>query len=260
MEAIRLISLATLLSLLLLPGCSHCPRNDDSLYQVSTIDALLVGIYDGCTTFANLKRNGDFGIGTFDALDGEMIGLDGTFYQAQADGTVLPVADTAKTPFALVKFFAPENTLPLAAAADLTSLMAQLDALLPSTNYFYALKIEGTFPAIKIRSVPAQQKPYPGLAEAASRQTVYRFQAISGTIVGFRTPGFAKGINLPGYHFHFISADRKVGGHLLDCRIDAALLSLDKVRELHLALPENSEFSRGKLGQDHGRDLEKAER
>ncbi|RQW85732.1 MAG: acetolactate decarboxylase [Geobacter sp.] len=260
MKALRLITLVSVFSLFLLPGCSHCNRKDDSIYQASTIDALLVGTYDGSTSFADLKRNGDFGIGTFDALDGEMIALDGTFYQAKADGTVLPVADSARTPFAVVKFFAPETTLPLAAAPDLNNLMRQLDALLPSANYFYALKIEGTFPAIKVRSVPAQQKPYPGLAEAASRQTVFQFQALSGTIVGFRTPGFAKGINLPGYHFHFISADRKIGGHLLDCRIDNALLSLDKVSELHLALPENAEFSRGDLGQDHGRDLEKAER
>lgn len=260
MKTIRLISLGALLSLLLLPGCSHCSRKVDSLYQASTIDALLVGIYDGSTTFADLKRNGDFGLGTFDALDGEMIALDGNFYQAKADGTVLPVADTARTPFAVVKFFIPETTLPLAAVADLTSLMRQLDALLPTPNYFYALKIEGTFPALKVRSVPAQQKPYPGLAAAASRQAVFLLQEISGTIVGFRTPGFAKGINLPGYHFHFISDDRKVGGHLLDCRFDTALLSLDEVRELHLALPENSEFSRGNLGQDHGCDLEKAER
>lgn len=260
MKAIRLITLVSVFSLLLLQGCSHCNRKDDSIYQASTIDALLVGIYDGSTTFADLKRNGDFGIGTFDALDGEMIALDGTFYQARADGKVLPVADSTRTPFAVVKFFAPETTFPLAAAPDLNNLMRQLDALLPSANYFYALKIEGTFPAIKVRSVPAQQKPYPGLAEAASRQSVFQFQALSGTIVGFRTPGFAKGINLPGYHFHFISTDRKIGGHLLDCRIDNALLSLDKVSELRLALPENTEFSRGNLGQDHGLDLEKAER
>jgi acetolactate decarboxylase len=260
MKTIRLLPLVVLLSLFLMPGCSHCNRKADSLYQASTIDALLVGIYDGSTSFADLKRNGDFGIGTFDALDGEMIALDGTFYQAKADGTVLPVADTARTPFAVVKFFAPDTTLPLAASPDLNSLMQQLDALLPTPNYFYAIKIEGTFPAIKVRSVPAQIKPYPGLAEAASRQAVFQYRTIPGTIVGFKTPGFAKGINLPGYHFHFISADRKSGGHLLDCRIDNALLSLDRALELRLALPDNAAFARGNLGQDHGRDLEKAER
>ncbi|MGA7826348.1 MAG: acetolactate decarboxylase [Geobacteraceae bacterium] len=260
MKTIRLISLATLLTLCLLPGCSHCSRKTDTLYQASTIDALLVGIYDGSTTFADLKRNGDFGLGTFDALDGEMIALDGSFYQAKADGTVLPVADTARTPFAVVKFFSPDKTLPLAESANLASLMRQLDTILPTPNYFYAIKIEGTFPSIKIRSVPRQKKPYPGLAEAASHQSVFRYQNITGTIVGFRTPGFAKGINLPGYHFHFISADRKIGGHLLECRINKALLSYDKALGLRLALPENAEFARGNLGKDHGRALERAER
>jgi acetolactate decarboxylase len=260
MKTSRLIVAVSIFTVLLLPGCSHCNRKAESLFQASTIDALLVGIYDGSTSFADLKRNGDFGLGTFDSLDGEMIALDGMFFQAKADGTVLPVADTARTPFAVVKFYSPDQMLPLAASPNLASLMQQLDTMLPSPNYFYAIKIEGTFPAIKIRSVPAQKKPYPGLAEAASRQAVFQHQAISGTIVGFRTPGFAKGINLPGYHFHFISVDRKVGGHLLDCRINQALLSYDKALELRLALPENTEFSRGNLGQDHGRALEKAER
>jgi acetolactate decarboxylase len=260
MKTIRLISLATLLALCLLPGCSHCTRKSDTLYQASTIDALLVGIYDGSTTFADLKRNGDFGLGTFDALDGEMIALNGYFYQAKADGTVLPVADTATTPFAVVKFFSPDMTLPLADSADLASLMRKLDMILPTPNYFYAIKIEGTFPSIKIRSVPGQKKPYPGLAEAASHQAIFQFQDVTGIIVGFRTPVFAKGINLPGYHFHFISADRKIGGHLLDCRINKARLSYDKTLELRLALPENAEFARGHLGQDHGQALEKAER
>lgn len=228
--------------------------------QTSTIDALLAGIYDGSTTFADLKRNGDFGIGTFDSLDGEMIAIDGTVYQAKADGTVHPVEDTARTPFAVVKFFSPDTKLPLSESPDLNSLLKELDTILPTPNYFYAIRIEGTFPAIKVRSVPAQKKPYPGLAEAASRQAVFQYHTITGTIIGFRTPGFVKGINLPGYHFHFISTDRKSGGHLLDCRIDKAALSLDRALELRLALPENAAFARGNLGQDHGRDLEKAER
>ncbi|MDD2336174.1 MAG: acetolactate decarboxylase [Geobacteraceae bacterium] len=260
MKPSRLIALFPLLILVLLAGCSHCGRRTDTLYQASTIDALLVGIYDGTTTFAELKRHGNFGIGTFDSLDGEMIAIDGTFYQAKADGTVFPVDDSAKTPFAVVKFFSPGTKLPLSGSRDLNSLMMELDTMLPTHNYFYAIRIEGTFPAIKVRSVPAQQKPYPGLAEAASKQSVFQFSTITGTIVGFRTPNFARGVNLPGYHFHFISADRKVGGHLLDCRIDDADLYLDRALELHIALPENAEFAQGNLGQDHGQDLEKAER
>lgn len=52
--------------------------SDDILYQVSTINALLEGIYDGDTSYGELKQHGDFGIGTFSGLDGGMIELDGT--------------------------------------------------------------------------------------------------------------------------------------------------------------------------------------
>lgn len=260
MKLVRLVTLFPLFILVLSAGCSHCQRATDALYQSSTIDALLVGIYDGTTTFADLQKNGDFGLGTFNALNGEMIAIDGSFYQAKADGTVLPVAGTTMTPFAVVKFFSPDIRRTISGTRDLQSLMKALDDIIPSANYFYAIRIDGTFPTVTIRSVPAQQKPYPGLAEAARQQAVFHLRNIPGTILGFRTPEFAKGINLPGYHFHFIAADRTSGGHLLDCRIDDAVLSLDKALELRLALPENIEFARGALGRDHGKALEQAER
>ncbi len=260
MKLARFVTLFPLLMLMLSAGCSHCNRATDAIYQASTIDALLVGIYDGATTFSELKENGDFGLGTFNALDGEMIAIDGSFYQAKADGTVVPVAGSTLTPFAVVKFFSPDTRRTISGARDLKDLMKKLDATIPSPNYFYAIRIDGAFPSITVRSVPAQQKPYPGLAEAVHRQTVFHFQNITGTILGFRTPDFAKGINLPGYHFHFIAADRSSGGHVLDCRIDDAVLSLDRSHELRLALPGNVEFARGKLGRDHGKALERAER
>lgn len=260
MKLFRLVTLFPVFILALSAGCSHCNHATDSLYQASTIDALLVGIYDGATTFADLQKNGDFGLGTFNALDGEMIAIDGFFYQAKADGTVLPVKETTRTPFAVVKFFSPDRRRTISGVRDLQSLMEALDTIIPTPNYFYAIRIDGTFPSVTVRSVPAQQKPYPGLAEAARRQTVFHLHDIPGTILGFRTPDFAKGINLPGYHFHFIAEDRSSGGHLLDCRVDDAVLSLDKALELHLALPENAGFARGALGRDHGEALERAER
>jgi acetolactate decarboxylase len=250
-----ILSLAFFLS-----GCAHNGRGTDTLYQASTINALMEGVYDGTTTIAELKDNGDFGIGTFDALDGEMVGMDGVFYQVKADGTVLTVADDARTPFAVVKSFSPGVIVPISGSRDLDGLMRELDALLPTKNTFYAIRIEGTFPRIKARSVPAQRKPYPGLAEAARNQSVFEFSHIRGTIIGFRSPEFVQGINLPGYHFHFISADRKAGGHLLGCLIEGATVALDETGDFRLALPESAEFRRSDLGRDRRRELDKAER
>ena len=95
----------------------NAPATDhDTLYQVSTIDALMQGVFDGVQPVGELKRHGDFGIGTFDALDGEMIVLDGVVYQAKADGRIYPVKDSATTPFATVTHFTKDRTAATAAA------------------------------------------------------------------------------------------------------------------------------------------------
>jgi acetolactate decarboxylase len=260
MKAISCAAVLLLSAALLLTGCAHHGRRTEALYQTSTINALVEGVYDGTTTFGELKKNGDFGIGTFDALDGEMVGVDGVFYQVKSDGTVLFVGDDARTPFAVVKFFSPGKTVKISGSRDLDGLMRELDALLPTRNAFYAVRIEGTFPRLKARSVPAQHKPYPGLAEAVKKQSVFEFSDIRGTIIGFRSPDFVQGINLPGYHFHFISEDRKVGGHLLGCRIEDATVLLDETGEFHLRLPESDEFRQSNLGRDSRGELDKAER
>ena len=73
-----------------LAGCTVKTANPladgETLVQVSTIDAILNGLYEGMTDFKTLQTYGDFGIGTFVGLDGEMISLDGRFYQVKADG------------------------------------------------------------------------------------------------------------------------------------------------------------------------------
>jgi acetolactate decarboxylase len=260
MKGIRSTAFLLVSAAIFLAGCAHHGQRTDTLYQASTIDALMEGVYDGTTSFGELRKNGDFGIGTFHALDGEMIGLDGVFYQVKADGTVLPVPDDARTPFAVVKFFSPGKTFTISGSRDLDALMRELDALLPTRNSFYAIRIEGTFPLIKARSVPAQRKPYPGLGEAVKNQSVFEFSDIRGAIIGFRSPDFVRGINLPGYHFHFISGDRKAGGHLLGCRIENASVALDETGDFHLALPTSDEFRHSDLGRDHRRELDKAER
>jgi len=245
---------------LLLAACAHHDRRTDALYQTSTINALMEGVYDGTETIGELKRNGDFGIGTFHALDGEMIGLDGAFYQVKADGTVRDVADDARTPFAVVKFFSADKAFTISGSRDMAGLMRELDALLPPRNAFYGVRIEGPFPWIQTRSVGAQRTPYPGLAEAVKNQALFEFSHIRGTIIGFRSPDFVQGINLPGYHFHFISQDRKAGGHLLDCRIENASVALDETGDFHLVLPRSDGFRRSDLGRDHRSELDTAER
>lgn len=235
-------------------------NDSDILYQISTIDALLQGVYDGVLPVTELESHGDFGIGTFDGLEGEMLAIDGGYYQIKTDGIAYPVSGETTTPFATVTYFEVDENLRLEEPANLTELEEILDLNLPSENLFYAVRIDGNFSYVKARSVPRQEKPYPKLADAISTQSVFEFKNVSGTLVGFRTPEYAKGINVPGYHLHFITADKSAGGHVLDLEMEDGNASLDITRAFLMELPASGDFYDVELGQDLQDDLEKVEK
>ncbi len=211
-------------------------------------------------TFGELKRHGTFGLGTFDALDGEMIGLEGRFYQIKADGVAYPVPDSMTTPFAVVTVFDADKTLPSQDGMDYEGLQSYLDEAIPNKSIFYAVKIDGTFNYIKTRSVPKQQKPYPPLVKVVKEQTIFEFHDVQGTIVGFRCPDSVKGVNVPGYHLHFITADRTAGGHLLACQLQDATIGIDYTSEFYMVLPQHeSGQQKSDLSKDRSEDLKKVE-
>jgi acetolactate decarboxylase len=230
------------------------------LFQYSTIQALMEGIYDGDLTFRRLSRHGDFGIGTFNALDGEMIGVNGRFYQIKADGVAYPVAEDARTPFANVAFFKPEKTIKITTPVSYKDLEKWLGAVLPSANLIYAIKITGTFPFVRTRSVPRQQKPYPRLTDVVKQQAVFDFHKIKGEMAGFRTPPFLAGVNVAGYHLHFITADRRAGGHVLDFEIGEARIEIDQMTEFDLQLPLNAAFLQKDLTTGGDKAVDRVER
>jgi len=235
-------------------------QDREVLFQVSTIDALLLSVYDGILPIGELKERGDFGIGTFDKLEGEMVVVDGECYQVRVDGVAYVVPDNGTTPFATVTFFDPDETVLVEKAENMTEFGEILEASFPSENIFYAIRIDGTFPYIKTRSVPAQEKPYPLLVDAVANQTVFEFENASGTVVGFWSPEFVKGINVVGYHLHFITDDRKAGGHILDLKADGAEVELDLTPNIFMALPTEGDFYNVDLTGDLSSDLEKVEK
>lgn len=246
MKVISYVAVAVFL-LIILSGYLHGQENEDVLFQTSTINALLEGIYDGEMTYEELREHGNFGIGTFNGLDGEMIGLDGAFYQIKADGTAHLVDGSMRTPFAVVTFFESDQMVWLDKASDYKELEKYLDDLLPTPNIFYALKIEGIFEYIRTRSVPRQNKPYSPLVEAIKNQPIFEFHQVKGTMAGFRYPGYPKGINVPGYHLHFITEDRKAGGHVLECRAHNVSIEVDYTSNFCMVLPEDAEFYQANL-------------
>jgi acetolactate decarboxylase len=246
--------------LIALAGCGQIPltsssstsaaQDPETLTQVSTYPALQRGQFTGEVTYAQLAQVGDFGLGTFDGLDGEMIALDGVFYQAKADGSVRVADPSMTTPFADVSFFHGSQqlqlTTPLTNVEQLKGFLAQQ---LPSANRPYALKVSGTFPTLKFRSVPKQPLPYPQLTDAVAQQIVFEERNITGTLVGYTLPNYLSSVGLPGYHFHFISADRRRGGHVLDVSLTTATIDIDDLASVKLLIPQNATFQQTDFSQ-----------
>ena len=171
----------------------------DCLFQVSTLDALLAGVYDSAVTVGELRQHGDTGLGCFAALDGEMVVLDGKFYQVRADGSVHRVLGRAGSPFAAVTFLDRDREIALDQPLDLKALTTLLDAQLPSRNLFCVFRLEGEFEYVKTRSVPRQRKPYPKLADVAATQPTFEFSRVRGSLVGLFCPYFtAKAVACAG--------------------------------------------------------------
>ncbi len=219
-----------------------CERSRDKIVQVSTLQALIQGAYDQAITYDELNPYGDFGIGTFNALDGEMIMVDNVLFRVAADGVARRVSRKEGTPFAMVTHFDADQTFRLTTPLDSETLYKKIDAQLPSENIFYAIKIKGEFKNIKVRSVPKQKKPYLRLTQIVKTQPVFELENVQGELVGFRMPEFMAKSNLPGYHLHFLTADRKAGGHLLSCDISSGTVYIDASSDIQIMLPKNQKY------------------
>ena len=234
-------------------------KNHSHLYLSAPVNAIVEGIYEERVPFSEIKRHGDFGLGTFDLLDGEMVMLDGRVYQMTADGCVQEVGDDALTPFACVTFYQPEQHVELEGELSYDEFLRRLQAPLPSANIFYAFRIEGEFAHMKVRSVPKSECYIP-LVEIAKEQPVFEFHDIRGTLAGFYTPEFMASISVPGMHLHFLSDDLAHGGHLLACRPRRVRIGIQPIHTLELALPTTSYYLGWNFQRDVAGDLEKAEK
>ena len=213
-----------------------------AVYQTSTMAALLDGIYDGDVIIAELLTHGDFGLGTFNHLNGEMVILDGTCYHLRADGHATIASGQDKTPFAAVLWFRPDKTITITRLSDRAALTGLIDGAIPSPNLTYALRVSGSFTRVRTRTVMAQRPPYPPLTEATADEPVTDLARVTGTLAGFRTPAYEQGISVAGYHLHFLTQDRKHGGHVLDFALDHGEVAICTASELHLSLPRTAPF------------------
>jgi alpha-acetolactate decarboxylase len=234
--------------------------HDNEVYQFSTISALLEGVYDGDVTVAEILRHGDFGLGTFNHLDGEMVILDDVCYRLRADGTATRAAPTDRSPFAAVTRFHTDFDIDIQTPTDQAEVLSAIDHQIKSANLIYGIRVTGRFSELRTRTVMEQQRPYPPLTEATEGQAEQRFTDVTGVLVGFRTPQFQQGISVAGYHLHFLNSERTGGGHVLDFTLEEGLVAVSGASQLHLSLPTSGGFLDAQLsGDDLSERISKAE-
>ncbi len=229
-----------------------------TIYQVSTSTALVQGVYQGCVTVGDVKTHGDFGLGTYDSLNGEGLMLDGQVWQALSDGSVVKPDDSATAPFWACTTFEADKTEMLSAVSSWDDLLSQLDAMRNSQNLFVAFRIDGQFDEIHYR-VACKATPGEDLVAATSHQAEFTLNNCDGTLMGFWSPAYAKTLNVPGYHLHLLSRDHQRGGHVLGLKARNLKVQMMNVNNVVIALPESPDFLKADLSGDPTAALSKAE-
>ena len=231
------------------------------LFQISTSVALVEGAFQEGSSSRILTDHGDFGLGTFANLDGEMAVLDGVIYQMRGDGSVRARTDDFPVPFAVVSHFEPEHTFAAEGISALDDLKRACDSHRESENLFYAIRADGVFQTVHARAVRAVDNGAKGggLADAAQKQAEFHFRDVEGTLVCFWSPVYSKAFNIPGYHFHFLSRDRTQGGHVIDCAARSLQIGVQTLCDYDVHLPERGAFLTTDLTKDPSQVLSKAE-
>ena len=230
-----------------------------TLFQVSLLQALCQGDYEGHLSISELKRHGDIGLGTFEGLDGELIMLDGIVYRASADGSVSIVEDDS-TPFACASFMDGGQSFEIT-SSSFQEFSEKMDGILSGVgmNSPYFVKIHSRFPSMLLRSVPRQSGSTPLSQAVAEQQVTWSYEDIEGTVVGLFCPSFMSALNNYGWHLHFISDDKKVGGHVLDLSMVGSTGQICRMDSLSILLPGTLGFQFKDLGSDMTGEIRRIE-
>ena len=234
----------------------------ETIYQVSLLQGLTLGDYNGSVSVKELKQKGDTGIGTFEGVNGELIMVDGTVYRAKSDGSIETAPDDETIPFANVTFFDTDEKQDISGVSSIADLKKLLDEKVEKLgrNQFYMVRVDGTFKKMHARSELKQEKPYKPLAEALKTdQREFSWDNIEGTVVALYCPQYMKDLNAAGWHLHFVSKDKKYGGHVLELDVDKAELKIDCTQGFNMQLPDTEMFPTLDLTKDQSEDIKKVE-
>jgi len=228
------IQIGVMLLLLVSVHPGYADETEDLLHQASTFSILEQGGYYPVITVGGMAIRGDQGIGGFEDLNGELVQINGTIYQITADGVVSVPQEDEGIAFMNTIMFNPEWNVQLTEPMNLTVIEEELAASFPTDDRIYAIRVDGTFSKITVRSVPGQEEPYPPLSSVIANQSIFNLTDTPGSIIGFWFPDWMKGVHVAGYHLHFISDDRTAGGHLLSCDLKEGEAMIDPIHSFRI--------------------------
>lgn len=216
------------------------------LYQYSISEIFTQKLYDGSISVQELRSKGNFGLGAFDALDGESIIVDGQFYHS-IEGKTKLAENTSLMCFAALTHFNPDQEISLQ-GCTYEILKEQLKTThFSSLNYPIALQLQGIFEHLKICSVPKQEKPYKNsieIEEVIAQSQSYKYQNIKGIMIGFYAPSYLRDLKATRFHLHFIDTTHTIGGHVLDFSFKQATLHIQTLKQMHFELPQSEGFKK----------------
>ena len=259
----RVSILAAVFALFLVSSAKAISPDGYELVQISTVRAVLAGGYDGVATVRDLIGFGNFGIGTVNAIDGELILYNGVPYVAKSDGSIAIATNAETVPFATVYRIDRNHLTSVRFEEPITraEFTEIVDRLAPDPNIFYAVLFEGEFVSVDARSEKKQEKPYRPLAEVMKTDEVrFSYTDRTGVLVGFRSPNLIGDLNVPGDHLHFISSGRTVGGHALDFVLRSGRISVQPIPNFRMCLQENLGIDADRLARDRSGELEQVEK
>jgi acetolactate decarboxylase len=154
--------------------------------------------------------------------------------------------------------FSPGEPVALPGPFQASELLRHLGDGIEAARRPTAVRIDGRFASVRVRSVPKQKRPYPRLADVIAQQQVSELADVSGTMVGFLFPDGLEGIEMVGSHLHFVTEDRTRGGHVLGYTLHEATARLDSVTRLRVELPPavDAQPDGAQVDQDELRRLE----
>ena len=227
---------------------------ENKMYQVSTLQALALGYSRAVINVGELLQEGDTGLGTFEDVNGEMILMDGKCFRADQDGNVTVVSSETGVPFAAVAKLYGEQQFSLSNMPDITSVRNELTLKIEERfglNSMHVVRIDGVFETVDARSEAPYRSHHITLKEVLGHtQKAFLFENIRGSLVGVYFPDYMDGINMPGWHLHFLSEDRSKGGHVFDVSLREGMVKVDKITRIDINLPKDPAFDTYSLKQD----------